>query len=111
MIHHQVNRDMTKPTKYCAPSEDSNPTWASVQSNQSLRCPNEESLGLATHKAHNEDSDQTGRMPRLTCVFAGRTVTLLVLSCRGSGRFKTQAYLLKQYVYSNKESMCQLMRL
>ena len=39
---------------------------------------------LATHWAHNEDSDQTGRMPRLIWVFAGRTVTLLVLSCFGS---------------------------
>ena len=29
-------------------------------------------------------SDQTGRMPRLIWVFAGLTVTLLVLSCRGS---------------------------
>ena len=39
---------------------------------------------LATHWAQSEDSDQTGRMPRLIWVFAGRTVTLLVLSCRGS---------------------------
>ena len=39
---------------------------------------------LATHWAHSEDSDQTGRMPRLIWVFAGRTVTLLVLSCCGS---------------------------
>ena len=39
---------------------------------------------LATHWAHSEDSDQTGRMPRLIWVFAGRTVTLLVLSGRGS---------------------------
>ena len=39
---------------------------------------------LATHWAHSEDSDQPGRMPRLIRVFAGRTVTLLVLSCRGS---------------------------
>ena len=39
---------------------------------------------LATHWAHNEDSDQTGRMPRLIWVFAGRTLILLVLSCRGS---------------------------
>ena len=31
-----------------------------------------------------EDSDQAGRMPRLIWVFAGRTVTLLVRSCRGS---------------------------
>ena len=34
--------------------------------------------------ADSEDCDQTGRMPRLIWVFAGRTVTLLVLSCRGS---------------------------
>ena len=39
---------------------------------------------LATHWAHSKDSDQTGRMPRLIWVFAWRTVTLLVLSCRGS---------------------------
>ena len=30
--------------------------------------------------------DQTGRMPMLIWVYAGRTVTLLVLSCRGSYR-------------------------
>ena len=35
---------------------------------------------LATHWAHSEDSDQTGQMPRLIWVFAGSTVTLLVLS-------------------------------
>ena len=34
----------------------------------------------------SEDSDQTGRMPRLIRVFAGRTLTLLVLSCRSSYR-------------------------
>ena len=34
--------------------------------------------------ADNEDSDQTGRMPRLIWVFAGRAVTLLVLSRGGS---------------------------
>ena len=39
---------------------------------------------LATHWAHSEDSGQTGRMPRLIWVFAGRTVTLLVLSRGGS---------------------------
>ena len=33
--------------------------------------------------ADNEDSDQTGRMPRLIWVFAGRTVILLVLSRGG----------------------------
>ena len=39
---------------------------------------------LANHWAHSEDSDHIGRMPRLIWVFAGRTRTLLVLSCRGS---------------------------
>ena len=34
--------------------------------------------------ADSEDSDQPGHPPRLICVFAGRTSTLLVLSCRGS---------------------------
>ena len=42
---------------------------------------------LATHWVHSKDSDLTGRMPRLIWVFAGRTVTLLVLSCRGSFYF------------------------
>ena len=32
----------------------------------------------------SEDSDQTGRMPRLISIFAVRTAILLVLSCRGS---------------------------
>ena len=35
---------------------------------------------LATHWEDSEDSDQTGRMPRLIWVFAGRKVILLVLS-------------------------------
>ena len=39
---------------------------------------------LATHWVHSKDSDQTRRMPRLIWVFAGRTVTLLVLSRGGS---------------------------
>ena len=39
---------------------------------------------LATHWAYSEDSDQTGWMPRLIWVFAGRTLILLVLSGRGS---------------------------
>ena len=39
---------------------------------------------LAVHWTHSDDSDQTGRMPRLIWVFAGCTLILLVLSCRGS---------------------------
>ena len=40
--------------------------------------------------ADSEDSDQTGRMPRLIWIFAGRTLTLLVLSRGGS--FSLQFY-------------------
>ena len=47
-------------------SESSLSAWANLRS-------------LATHWAHSEDSDQTGRMPRLIWVFAGRTATLSVL--------------------------------
>ena len=52
-------------------SESSLSAWRSIGS-------------LATHWVHSEDSDQTGRMPRLIWVFAGRTLILLVLSCRSS---------------------------
>ena len=37
--------------------------------------------------ADSEDSDQTGRMPRLIWVFAGRTVIILVLSWGSSYNF------------------------
>ena len=89
-----MSRDMTKPATWqnqqngCAPSEDSDqpghppslimgirPVW-SESSLSAWR-----SIGsLATHWAHSEDSDQTG----LIWVFAGPTLILLVLSCRGS---------------------------
>ena len=51
-------------------SESSLPAWRKLGS-------------LATHWAHSEDSDQTGRMPRQIWVVAGRTLIMLVLSCRG----------------------------
>ena len=35
-------------------------------------------------RADREDADQTWRMPRLIWVFAGRTLILLILLCRGS---------------------------
>ena len=39
-----MSHDMTKQQSECAPSEDRS-AWASAQSDQSLRCPHEESLG------------------------------------------------------------------
>ena len=47
--------------------------WASAQSDQSSLSAWRKLGSLATHWAHSEDSDQTGRMPRLIWVFAGRT--------------------------------------
>ena len=74
-----------QPTKWVCAQRRLRSGWASAQSDKSLRCPHEETLGsLATRWGHSEDSDQTGWMPRLIWVFAGCTLTLLVLSCRGS---------------------------
>ena len=50
--------------------------WASTQSDQSLLSTWRKLGSLAAHWAHCKDSDQTGRMPRLTRVFAGRTCHL-----------------------------------
>ena len=44
----------------------------------------EKPLVLSCPLSASEDSDQTGRMPRLIWVFAGCTLILLVLSCRDS---------------------------
>ena len=90
----QMSRLMTKPTKWhvrpaktqirlggClgirpVSSESSLSAWRKLGS-------------LATHWAHSEDSDQTGRIPRLIWVFAGRKCNLLVLSWGGSnGKFR-----------------------
>ena len=43
---------------------------------------------LAAKWAHMEDSDQTGRIPRLIWVFAGHTLILLVLSYRCSCMYR-----------------------
>ena len=49
---------------------------------------------LATHWMHSEVSDQTGWMPRLIWVFAGRTVILMVLSQSGSVYYTNACILL-----------------
>ena len=51
--------------------------------------------------ADNEDSDQTGRMSRLIWVFAGRTATLLVFSCRGSN-----VLVLLKHRRSRRQTWC-----
>ena len=81
--------------------------WASAQSDQSSLSVWRKLGSLATHWTHSEDSDQTGRMPRLIWVFAGRTVIWLVLSCAGSFMatfilaYWTSSFLIqKMFVFS-----------
>ena len=62
----------------CAPSEDSD------QPGHPPLCAQWVAKDPGFLHADSEDSDQTGRMPRLIWVFAGRTATLLVLSWGGS---------------------------
>ena len=80
-----LSRDMTTPTKRVCAQRRLRSAWASTQSDQESSLSAWGKLGsLATHWAHSEASDQTGRMSRLIWVSAGRTVTLLVLSRGGS---------------------------
>ena len=81
-----MSRFKTKPTKWLCAQPRLRSARSSAQSDQSSLCAWRKLGPLATHWAHSEDSDQTGRMrrrmPRLIWVFAGCTATLLVLSCR-----------------------------
>ena len=80
-----MSRLMTKPTKWHVhPAKTQislgiRPVWSkSSLSTQWI------AKDLSFIHADSKDPDQTGRMPRLTRVFSGRTVTLLVLSRCGS---------------------------
>ena len=81
-----VSRVTTKPTIWhVRPAKTPislgiRPVWS-----ESSLSPWRNNKSLAAHWAHSEDSDQTGHLPSLIRVFAGRTlVILLVLSCCGS---------------------------
>ena len=69
-----MSRIMTNPTKWhMRPAKTQislgiRPDWS-----ESSLSPWRKHRSLATHWAHSEDSDQTGRMPRLIWDFAGRT--------------------------------------
>ena len=83
-IRKEISRNMTKPTKWLCAQRGLRSAWASAQSDQSLLCAQWVAKDPSFLHADSEDSDQTGRMPRLIWVFAGCTLILLVLSCRGS---------------------------
>ena len=60
--------------------------------------------------ANSEDSDQTGWMPRLIWVFAGRTATLLVLSWGGSYILLVTPNFWTKLLPKIQRSMSHLMR-
>ena len=78
-----MSRNMTKPTKWlCAQQRRSlgiHPVWS-----ESSLCAHWVAKDPSFLHADSGDSDQTVLMPRLIWVFAGRTLILLVLSCRDS---------------------------
>ena len=59
---------------------------------------------IATHWVDSEDSDQTGQMPRLIWVFAGRTATLLVLSWGCSNFIVVICFSWKEMILSVQSS-------
>ena len=75
---------MTKPTNWVCTQRRLRSAWASAQSDQSSLCAQWVAKDQRFLHADSEDTDQTGRMPRLIWVFAGCTLILLALSCRGS---------------------------
>ena len=68
----------------CAPSEDSDQPGHPPSLIRVFAFRMKKPWALSYPLSAQRRSDQTGRMPRLIWVFAGRTLTLLVLSCRGS---------------------------
>ena len=83
-LAYYLSRFVTKPTMWLCARRRLRSAWASAQSDQSSLSAWRLLGSLATHWAHSEDCDQTGRMPRLIWVFARRSLTLLVLSRGGS---------------------------
>ena len=83
------------------------PVWS-----ESLLCASWVAEDPSFFRADSEDSDQTGRMPRLIWVFTGCTVILLVLSWGGSFLFTSWRRMLLEtmqkwgYLYKHCEWFC-----
>ena len=80
---HHLSCLMTKPTKWLCPEKTQISLGIHLVWSESLLCNQWVAKDPSFLYADSQDSDQTGRMPRLSWVFAGRTVTLLVLSWGG----------------------------
>ena len=85
----EMSRLMTKPTKDCVLSEDAQ--WVAKD--------------LSFLRADSEDSDQTGRMPRLTWVFPGRTWHFVGFVIR---QFKCACWSMLSSVAARKTSKIEL---
>ena len=89
MSHDMTNNKMTVRPAKTQISLGIRPVWS-----ESLLCAQWVAKDSSFLHADSEDSDQTGRMLRLIWVFAGRTLILLVWSCRGSYYLRNNFYLL-----------------
>ena len=69
----KISHLTTKPTKWLCAQRRVRSAWASAQSDQSSLCAQWVAKDPSFLHADSEDSDQTGWMPRLIWVFAGRT--------------------------------------
>ena len=92
---HDKTNKMTMRTAKTQISLGIRPVWS-----QSSLCAQWVAKNPSFLHADSEDSDQTGRMPRLIWVFAGRTLILLVLSCRGSLIYLSEATLADAGLYT-----------
>ena len=84
VLEQYLSHDMTKPTNWVCTQRRIRSVWASAQSDQSSLCAQWIAKDPRFLHVDSKDSEQTWRMPRLIWVFAGSTLTLLVLSCCGS---------------------------
>ena len=102
-----ISRITTKPTKWIMRpaktqlSLGNRPVWSEPSLSAWWK------LGpLTTHWAHSEDSDQTGRMPRLMWVFAGRTghlvgfVTSRLICSLFSLKFGSQIWITTDFKHA-----------
>ena len=103
--HDKTNKMSVRPAKTQI-SLGIRPVWS-----ESSLCAQWIAKGLRCLHVDSEDSGQAGRMPRLIWVFAGRTLTLLVLSCRGLNEqskevknriIHSKTQLTKWHVYPGK---------
>ena len=91
--HDKTNNVAVRPAKTLI-SLGIRPVWS-----ESLLCAKWVAKGARFFLAHSEDSDQTGRMPRLIWVFAGCTVTFYASSSASKGATST---IFNAYVWCGK---------